>query len=78
MGGSIQSNSCHAATYIKDCFGLSDRRASRLVDLGRNTLRYQRKPDKDEALRTRMKELAAKHNGMVVAGFISTSNVKAW
>jgi putative transposase len=31
------------------------------VDLSRNTLRYKRKPDKDEALRTRMKELAAKH-----------------
>lgn len=43
------------------CFGLSDRRAGRLVDLSRNTLRYQRKPDKDEALRIRMKELAAKH-----------------
>ncbi len=31
------------------------------MDLSRNTLRYKRKPDKDEALRTRMKELAAKH-----------------
>jgi putative transposase len=31
------------------------------VDLSRNTLRYERKPDKDEALRTRMKEFAAKY-----------------
>jgi len=46
--------------YIKDCFGLSGRRASRLVDLSRNTLRHKQKPDKDEALRTRMKELATR------------------
>jgi len=29
--------------------------------LSRNTLRYKRKPDRDEALRIRMKELATKH-----------------
>jgi putative transposase len=34
------------------------RRASRLVGLGRNTLRYEPKPDKDAELRSRMKELA--------------------
>ena len=34
------------------------RRASRLVGLGRNTLRYSPKPDKDAELRRRMKELA--------------------
>ena len=34
------------------------RRASRLVGLGRNTLRYRPMPDKDVELRIRMKELA--------------------
>lgn len=34
------------------------RRASRLVGLGRNTLRYKPEPDKDAPLRVRMKELA--------------------
>jgi putative transposase len=41
-----------------DCFGLSQRRASGLVGLGRNTLNYEQQPDRDEALRKRMKELA--------------------
>lgn len=41
-----------------DCFGLSQRRASRIVGLSRNTLRYDRQADRDEPLRRRMKELA--------------------
>jgi putative transposase len=41
-----------------DGFGLSQRRASGLVGLGRNTLGYERQPDRDEALRNRLKELA--------------------
>jgi len=40
--------------------GLKKSRAGRLVGLCRNTLRYQPKPDKDKALRGRMKELAEK------------------
>jgi putative transposase len=40
------------------CFGLSQRRASGLVGLGRNTLSYAEQPDRDVALRKRMRELA--------------------
>jgi putative transposase len=43
-----------------NCFGLSHRRASDLAGLSRNTLRYEAKPDRDEGLRGRMKELAEK------------------
>jgi putative transposase len=39
-------------------FGLSQRRATRLIGLGRNTLRYEPGPDGDAALRQRMKEIA--------------------
>jgi putative transposase len=39
-------------------FGLSQRRASKLIGLSRATLQYKRKPDRDEGLRKRMKELA--------------------
>jgi len=44
--------------YLIDSFGLSQRRASALTGLNRNTLRYERGPDRDEALRKRMRELA--------------------
>jgi putative transposase len=40
--------------------GLNKSKASKLVGLCRNTLGYTPKPDKDEALRDRMKELAEK------------------
>ncbi len=41
-------------------FGLSQRRASGLVEMCRNTFRYQARPDKDEELRRRLKELSEK------------------
>jgi len=41
-------------------FGLSQRRASGLVGLCRNTFRYQTRPDNDEYLRKRLKELSEK------------------
>jgi len=44
--------------HIIGCFGLSQRRASLLVGISRNTLRYDPGPDKDEELRRRMKEIA--------------------
>ena len=40
-------------------FGLSQRRVCRVFDLDRNTLRYQPHRPADEALRARMRELAA-------------------
>ena len=40
--------------------GMNKSKASRLVGLCRNTLGYKPKPDKDGALRARMKELAEK------------------
>ena len=41
-----------------ESFGLSQRRASKLIGLCRTTLLYRHKPDRDESLRKRMKELA--------------------
>lgn len=46
------------AVYIMNGFGLSQRRASTLVGLGRNTLGYECQPDRDDDLRKRMRELA--------------------
>jgi len=40
-------------------FGLSQRRVCRLVDLDRNTLRYQRRRSEDQGLRVRIREIAA-------------------
>ena len=44
--------------HIIGCFGLSQRRASLLIGISRNTLRYEPGPDKDDELRNRMKEIA--------------------
>lgn len=44
--------------FMAGSFGLSQRRASGLVGLSRNTLRARTRGDKDEALRERMKKLA--------------------
>jgi putative transposase len=44
--------------YVIQNFGLSQRRASCLIGLNRNTLRHEAKQDKDGDLRRRMKELA--------------------
>lgn len=44
--------------YVIESFGLSQRRASGLIGIGRNTLRHEPKQDKDGDLRKRMKELA--------------------
>ena len=43
--------------FIIDSFGLSQRRACKLVPLSSNTLRYKPKKKDDEALRKRMREL---------------------
>jgi len=43
---------------IIQSFGLSQRRASVLISLSRNTVRYQAKPDNDAEIRKRIKELA--------------------
>ncbi len=42
-------------------FQLSERAACRLVGLSRTGYRYRAKPQEDEALRQRMKVLAAEH-----------------
>lgn len=44
--------------HIIESFGLSQRRASGLIGLSRNTLRHEPNQGKDEVLRKRMKELA--------------------
>lgn len=43
---------------MREGFRLSQRRASSLIGLSRNTLRYKAKTDKDDALRVRLKEVA--------------------
>ena len=43
---------------MKASFGLSARRSCRVIGLSRNTLRYEARPDKDTAIRSRLKELA--------------------
>lgn len=49
-----------AVAYTQECFGLSQRRACRLVGSARSTVRYQRRWRSDDAaLRTRLRDLAA-------------------
>lgn len=49
-----------AVTYAQEAYGLSQRRACRLVDCARSTIRYQRWHRRDDtALRTRLRNLAA-------------------
>ena len=47
-----------AATVLAARFGLSQRRVCRLVALDRHTLRYRSRRADDQALRTRMREIA--------------------
>ena len=44
--------------YLEDQYGVSERRACRLVGLHRSTRRYRAKPKDDRAVRTRLRELA--------------------
>ena len=46
--------------FVRECFGLSQRRACRLIGLSRNTVRYEKQPDGDEEIRRRLRELAEK------------------
>jgi putative transposase len=49
-----------AVGYTQEQFGLSQRRACRLVSCGRSTIRYQRRLHGDDAsVRTRLRDLAA-------------------
>ncbi len=43
-------------------FGLSERRACRLLGLSRTAMRYCPQPRNDQALRSRLKKLAERHN----------------
>jgi putative transposase len=43
-------------------FGLSERRACRLVGVSRAAMRYCPRPNNDEALRTQLKKLAERYN----------------
>jgi len=50
-----------AVSYVEVEYALSERHACRLLGLARSTHRYRaRRPERDIALRTRLKELAAK------------------
>ncbi len=48
-----------AVHRVRERFGLSERRACRLVGIGRATLRYERRRGEDAHLRQRLPELAA-------------------
>lgn len=47
-----------AVSHIKESLGLSERRACLLVDISSSVYRYQPKPDDDDQVRKRMRELA--------------------
>ena len=50
-----------AVSYVEVGYQMSERHACRLLGMGRSTHRYRaRKAPRDEVLRTRLKELAAK------------------
>lgn len=48
-----------AVSYLQERFGLSQRRACRLVGVARSTIRYQGRPRDDAGVRGRLRELAA-------------------
>jgi putative transposase len=51
-----------AADYLAECYGVSQRRASRVMGRSRSNLRYRRKPRADEPARTRaIRRLARRH-----------------
>ena len=50
-----------AVQHLIDCFGRSQRRICSLIGIQRSTYHYQGRLRNDEALRTRMRELAQKH-----------------
>jgi putative transposase len=47
-----------AAAHLKESLGLTGRKACLLVDISSSVFRYQPKPDDDDALRKRLRELA--------------------
>ena len=50
-----------AASYVRQQYGMSERHACRLLELGRSTYRYRaRNPEGDAELRARLKDLAAR------------------
>jgi hypothetical protein len=56
-------------SYVEVEYRMSERHACRLLDLGRSTYRYRaRKAERDIALRTRLKELAAKRMRFGIGG----------
>ena len=56
--------------------GLSQRRACRLVGIGHSTLRYQRRRANDEAMRKRLRELAAQRQTSVSMNIFSSGAPK--
>ena len=49
---------CTLATWAQTVYGLSQRRAARLIPVHKGTLRYRSRRDPQEALRRRLRELA--------------------
>lgn len=48
----------HAAAHLRDAFGVSERRATRVVRMHRSTCRYPARPDRSVELRARLRSLA--------------------
>lgn len=46
--------------YLRENHSMSERRACKVTDIGRSSYRYQCKPDQNQELRNRLKELAEK------------------
>jgi len=52
---------CRLARWAQEAYRIGARRAARLVKLARSTLLYRSRKDKQDALRRRLRELAATH-----------------
>jgi putative transposase len=52
------------AIHLISVFRISERRACQLAGISRTALRYQTTPTGDDALRLKLRELAAKHGGL--------------
>jgi hypothetical protein len=58
-GGGRVAGPAHASRWAQAAYQTSERRMSRLVLMQRSTLRYRGHRDRQEGLRTRLRELAA-------------------
>ena len=58
-----------AVAYLAQTYEISERRACRLIKADRKTVRYRSRRPRDEALRLRLKELAAERSTSSMTSF---------